>query len=50
MEGEAREQRASFASLQSGVIIVLFVIYCMLALPLRSYVQPIVIMSIIPSA
>ncbi len=48
MEGEAREQRASFASLQSGVVIVLFVIYCMLALPLKSYIQPIVIMSIIP--
>ena len=50
MEGEAREQRESFASLQAGIGIVLFVIYCMLALPLKSYSQPLVIMSIIPFA
>ena len=50
MEGEAREQRESFASLQAGIGIVLFVIYCMLALPLKSYVQPLVIMSVIPFA
>jgi len=48
MEGEAREQRESFASLQSGIIMVLFAIYCMLALPLRSYTQPLVVMSVIP--
>jgi multidrug efflux pump subunit AcrB len=48
MEGEAREQRESVASLQVGVIIVLLVIYGMLALPLKSYSQPIVIMSVIP--
>jgi multidrug efflux pump subunit AcrB len=29
-------------------MVVLFVIYCMLALPLKSYTQPIVIMSVIP--
>ncbi len=48
MEGEAREQRQSFGSLQTGVLIVLFAIYCMLALPLRSYTEPLVIMSVIP--
>jgi multidrug efflux pump subunit AcrB len=48
MEGEAREQRESFGSLQSGVVMVLFAIYCMLALPLRSYTQPMVVMSVIP--
>jgi multidrug efflux pump subunit AcrB len=48
MEGEAREQRESFGSLQSGMLIVLFAIYCMLALPLRSYTQPLVVMSVIP--
>jgi multidrug efflux pump subunit AcrB len=48
MEGEAREQRESFGSLQSGVVMVLFAIYCMLALPLRSYTQPLVVMSVIP--
>ena len=48
MEGEARAQRESFAGLQSGVLVVLFVIYCMLALPLKSYLQPLVVMSVIP--
>ena len=48
MEGEAEEQRASFGSLQTGVLMVLFAIYCMLALPLRSYTQPLVVMSVIP--
>lgn len=48
MEGEAREQREAVASLQIGMIVVLFVIYGMLALPLKSYSQPLVIMSVIP--
>ena len=48
MEGEAREQSESFAGLQSGILVVLFVIYCMLALPLKSYMQPLVVMSVIP--
>ena len=48
MEGEAREQRESFGSLQSAIFIVLFAIYCMLALPLKSYTQPLVVMSVIP--
>ena len=48
MEGEAREQRQSFGSLQTGVLIVLFAIYCMLALPLKSYTLPLVVMSVIP--
>ena len=48
MEGEAREQRESFGSLQSGVLLVLFAIYCMLALPLKSYTQPLLVMSVIP--
>ncbi len=48
MEGEAREQRESFGSLQSGILIVLFAIYSMLALPLKSYTQPLVVMSVIP--
>jgi multidrug efflux pump subunit AcrB len=48
MEGEAREQRESFGSLQSGLVLVLFAIYCMLALPLKSYTQPLLVMSVIP--
>jgi len=48
MEGEQARQAETFGSLQLGIIIVLFAIYCMLALPLKSYVQPLLVMSIIP--
>ncbi|MFT5502073.1 MAG: multidrug efflux pump subunit AcrB, partial [Woeseiaceae bacterium] len=48
MEGEQRQQRESFGSLQTGLTVLLFVIYCLLALPLKSYVQPLIIMSVIP--
>jgi multidrug efflux pump subunit AcrB len=48
MEGEQRQQRESFGSLQSAITILLFVIYCLLALPLKSYVQPLIVMSVIP--
>ena len=48
MEGEQSEQRKSFASLYTGLIVVLGVIYCLLALPLKSYVQPLIVMSVIP--
>lgn len=48
MEGEAREQQDSFGSLQTGIIFVLLVIYTLLAIPFRSYVQPIMVMLVIP--
>ncbi len=48
MDGEQRHQRESFGSLQSGLIILVLVIYCLLALPLKSYVQPLIVMSVIP--
>jgi multidrug efflux pump subunit AcrB len=48
MEGEQREQRESFGSLEAGLIVLLFAIYCLLALPLKSYVQPLIVMSVIP--
>jgi multidrug efflux pump subunit AcrB len=48
MEGEQRQQEETFGSLAFGIVIVLFAIYCMLALPLKSYVQPLLVMSIIP--
>ncbi|MFK8012237.1 MAG: efflux RND transporter permease subunit [Marinicellaceae bacterium] len=46
--GEAKEQRESFGTLFYGLIGVLFIIYAMLAIPLKSYVQPFIVMSIIP--
>ena len=46
--GEAEEQRESFGTLFYGLIGVLFVIYALLAIPFKSYFQPIIVMSIIP--
>ena len=48
LEGEAAEQRESFGSLRTGIFFVLAVIYTLLAVPLRSYVQPIMVMLVIP--
>ena len=48
LEGEQARQAETFGSLQLGVLIVLFAIYCLLALPLKSYVQPLIVMSVIP--
>jgi multidrug efflux pump subunit AcrB len=48
LEGEAREQRESFASLKWGLAVVLFVIYCLLAIPFGSYSQPFIVLTIIP--
>ena len=48
LEGEAREQADSFSSLAWGLVFVFFIIYCLLAIPFKSYVQPIIVMSVIP--
>ena len=48
MEGEQRVQDESFGSLWVSIPALLFAIYCLLALPLKSYVQPLIVMSIIP--
>jgi len=48
MDGEAKEQRQSFGSLKWGLIFVLFIIYSLLAIPFKSYWQPIIVMAVIP--
>jgi len=48
LEGEAREQRESFASLKVGLLFVLLIIYTLLAIPFRSYIQPLLVMVVIP--
>jgi len=48
LEGEAREQRESFGSLRTGLLFVLLVIYTLLAIPFRSYLQPLMVMCVIP--
>ena len=47
-EGEQREQQQALGSLVVGFAIALFAIYALLAIPFRSYIQPLVIMSVIP--
>ncbi len=46
--GEQRDQAESLSSLRGNYGIALFVIYALLAVPFRSYVQPLIIMSAIP--
>lgn len=48
LRGEAEEQEKSFGSLQIGLILVLFIIYGLLAIPFGSYTQPLIVMSVIP--
>jgi len=46
--GQQRQQRKAQSSLIIGFLLALFVIYSLLAIPFRSYLQPLVIMSTIP--
>ncbi|MFT4928659.1 MAG: multidrug efflux pump subunit AcrB [Phenylobacterium sp.] len=48
LEGEAKEQRESFGSLGWALLFVFFVIYMLLAIPFKSYLQPLIVMSVIP--
>jgi multidrug efflux pump subunit AcrB len=47
-EGSQAEQRDTLGGLQRGFTLALLMIYALLAIPLRSYIQPLVIMSAIP--
>ncbi|BET66392.1 efflux RND transporter permease subunit [Opitutales bacterium ASA1] len=47
-EGEAREQAESMAALQLGGVLAVFLIYALMAIPLKSYTQPVMIMTAIP--
>jgi multidrug efflux pump subunit AcrB len=48
LEGSSREQAEFKQSLTSAAIAALFLIYALIAIPLRSYFQPLIIMSVIP--
>jgi multidrug efflux pump subunit AcrB len=47
-EGHRAEMRESLGSLRTSFIIAMLVIYAMLAIPFRSYVQPLIVMVSIP--
>ena len=48
LEGEQREQREGLGDLLRSYVVALAVIYTLLAIPLRSYAQPLIIMAVIP--
>ena len=48
LSGEQEERRISFGGLIDLIPVALLLIYALLAIPLRSYFQPLVIMSVIP--
>lgn len=48
LAGEAEERSKSMGSLGGTALLALLVIYALLAIPLQSYLQPLVIMSVIP--
>ena len=50
LEGAQADQQESVASLIPYLFIALFVIFALLAIPLKSYLQPLTIMSVIPFA
>lgn len=49
-EGRQAEMRDSLLSLRTNYIIALLMIYVLLAIPFRSYVQPLIVMTAIPFA
>jgi multidrug efflux pump subunit AcrB len=48
LAGESEERAKSFTGLAQAALLSLIVIYALLAIPLKSYLQPLVIMSVIP--
>jgi multidrug efflux pump subunit AcrB len=47
-EGEQKDQRESVGQMGVKFLVALLLMYVMLAIPLKSYVQPIIVMSVIP--
>jgi len=48
LAGEQEERTEGMLGLAQGGLLALLIIYALLAVPLRSYIQPLVIMSVIP--
>jgi multidrug efflux pump subunit AcrB len=46
--GDSEEEGKTLIGLAQGAVMALFVIYALMAIPLRSYMQPLIIMSVIP--
>lgn len=48
MVGTQRERKESFQALGKNFILIQFVLFALLAIPFRSYIQPLIVMSAIP--
>ncbi|UCC39707.1 MAG: efflux RND transporter permease subunit [Candidatus Aminicenantes bacterium] len=48
LEGEQRDQSEALGSLRTGFMLALFFFYALLAIPFRSYLQPVLVMAVIP--
>jgi multidrug efflux pump subunit AcrB len=48
LEGERREQAEAMGGLLRGFMFALIVIYALMAIPFKSYIQPLIVMSVIP--
>ena len=48
LEGEQRQQNENLESLGSNYLLALILVYMLLAIPFKSYIQPLVVMSAIP--
>ncbi len=48
LEGQQRQQRDTLGSLMNGFAMAMIIIYVLLAIPLKSYGQPLIIMAAIP--
>ena len=48
LEGEQREQRDTLVGLLRGLVVALLVIYGLMAIPFRSYLQPLIVMTAVP--
>jgi multidrug efflux pump subunit AcrB len=48
LQGNSREQAESMVSLAQGFLFAMLMIFALMAIPLKSYSQPIIIMSVIP--
>ena len=48
LQGNSREQGEAITSLINGFVFALLVIFALMAIPLKSYSQPLIIMSVIP--
>ena len=48
LEGVQNEQRESFLGLRKGFLFAVLAIYALLAIPLKSYIQPLIVLSAVP--